>query len=366
MENPKENIEPPKETSYYEAFVNALKKSWKYKFLWIWGIFLPGGFSFNMNFSSPSKEFKSESLPKGELENIIPFLEKNWILITIIIGFFVLLGIISWILSAIARAGIINFLNFSQEISEKNKKINAREEFKGIWTMGKKNLKKILKLDIFVFLASLALFFVTLAPIIFLFMSGKKGAIFLAIIGMIIFIPLAMLFFLIRKTGEIFIVLSNLKTFQAIEHGYYLIIKNLKELVKLLLGLLVFGFLSSFVISIIMIILAIIFIGFAALTTLSLGIKINQLFQGKFENFMQNLDGGQIAIILGLIFIFVATFIIIMLLSKSILGIARYDVWIWWVKKNQGVKNQEEEKEILVEKIKDEKTSTAIDFNRKN
>ncbi len=354
--------ESDKKIGYVEAFKKAFIRIWRYKFLWFWGIFLPSAFSFNINFPGSPNETRYENLSASQMqEKALGFLEENWKLIALGAAVFLLLSLILWIISAIARGGVISFLNFSQNLKDDYKKISPKEEFKGVWTMGKNKLKKILKLDLLFYLASLAIFFVAMLPIAASIMNGKKGLVFVIIAGLLVLLPLLFLFILIKNISLIYIVLANLKTFQAVEQSYYLIIKNIKELIKLLACFLLLGFLASFALAAVAMVLAVIFIGFLGLLTISLGINLKQLFQFSPEIFSQGMaPTWELIIILSFLLMFLLLFLLLILAAKSILALIKYDVWIWWVKKNQAIKIRNE---ALIKNpaLKKERPSAAVE-----
>jgi hypothetical protein len=104
-------------------YMGILKKSWKvtwrYKILWLFGLLAGaggGGSSFNYSFPSNSGTSSGTGLPGSmSAAQFDMFLSRYLVLIIIVALFFVLLGLLMWIISVAARGGLIHLVNEAEE-----------------------------------------------------------------------------------------------------------------------------------------------------------------------------------------------------------------------------------------------------------
>ena len=103
-----------------------LKKSWnltwRYKILWLFGVFAgagSGGFSSSGNSFSNSRGGSGSGLPGSPTSaQISSFVEHYAVLLIIVALFFVVLGLLMWIISVAARGGLIHLVNEAEEKRE--------------------------------------------------------------------------------------------------------------------------------------------------------------------------------------------------------------------------------------------------------
>ncbi len=337
-------------SEYGDAFKDAFFRVWKYRWLWFWGILLPagGGMSFN-NFGDFGGG--KEQIPQQEMiENqAVMFFQQNWGWIALGIAIFLLLMILFWILSAIARSGVIQALS---EIQDHGKPISF--DFKQVWKKGKKNMGRIIGLDLTIIVIILLAVLILIVPLIPLFASQAPALIALGVILILLFvlamILVSMLVAYIKNIATVYIVLSDEKIITSIKKGYSLVTKNIKEALKLLLfkffvGILhvvvVFAVIVSFII-----IILIIAVPFIAIS-------------GGFEGLKQPGAITSAVFIGGIILL---AFIAASLLVKSIFALWSTDIWVWWTKKLGGVKVEERAEEKVEEEAEEKIVKKAPAF----
>lgn len=324
------NTLPPQPNQYYQATISAFKRIWKYKFLWLWGVLLPSGLPMNYSFD----QGKAKEIDLGP-DTASFYFQQYWMnyAVWIISGIILLLiiVIICWLFSAIARGGIINCLSDLQE-KEENKEVEWKKELKKIWQIGKLRFWNIIKLDLLFVLIGFVLALTAVLPIYFSKLSGNYLAVGLVVfLAVLVFIPIAFILILIKNICLVYVALAKETPFRSIEYAYGLLMKNKKEALKLILTL--------FILMIAVAIAAVIIFGIA---------------------------GGILALILGLIFaitkfnflgilsaiIFGTAFVILALIVKSIVALWQQDIWLWWIKKITSVKTEELSTETVSDKIK--------------
>lgn len=335
--NPQPNFFRNKKNDYYQAVLDAAKRIWINKFLWFWGILLPSGLMIE---NSRNGKEESESV---NFDILIFQLRQFWIdnsawIIAGLILFFFLI-IILWLLSSIARGGVIDVLNELQEIdAEKQEKLNQKEYFKKVWKIGKLRFKNIIKLDLLFFLIFLILTTATVPPLFFAYKSQNPATLLLvAILAMLILVPLLLIISFTKNISLIYVALAKEKPSRSIEHGYNLLINNKREVIKLILTFLVLTFFVG------------IFSGmvFAVISLLFFLAFLGPTFLGS--------STGPINV-LGIIMIGSLSLAII-LWAKSFNALWNQDIWLWWVKKISSVRNDRKEKAVSIspENIAEEK-----------
>jgi len=335
--NPQPNFFRNKKNDYYQAVLDAAKRIWINKFLWFWGILLPSGLMIE---NSRNGKEESESV---NFDILIFQLRQFWIdnsawIIAGLILFFFLM-IILWLLSSIARGGVIDVLNELQEIdAEKQEKLNQKEYFKKVWKIGKLRFKNIIKLDLLFFLIFLILTTATVPPLFFAYKSQNPATLLLVVIlAMLILVPLLLIISFTKNISLIYVALAKEKPSRSIEHGYNLLINNKREVIKLILTFLVLTFFVG------------IFSGmvFAVISLLFFLAFLGPTFLGS--------STGPINV-LGIIMIGSLSLAII-LWAKSFNALWNQDIWLWWVKKISSVRNDGKEKAVSIspENIAEEK-----------
>jgi len=211
-----ENTEPTKkQIPYIEILKQAGRIVWQNRYLLWFGLLIalgsPG--SFNINTGNNNDFGKQRDVVKI-------FFENHWGMVLALIIVLIAIGIILFLISLVAKAGLVRSVNLIGQ--------NKRTNFKEGWQTGKKYLGKLFKLAILLFLAIFAIILVLAIPVIVLVASKFWiGAILVGILAIAIFIPLIFIFALTNIFAEFYIILSDLSIRGAIEAGYNLLIKNI-------------------------------------------------------------------------------------------------------------------------------------------
>jgi len=303
---------------YLQALKNSFQRVWYWKFLWFWGILLPGGIGFNFSSGQIPWNEKDDTVFPFSLETFLSWIQTHWIITSLVIGLIIFLIIISWLLSAIARNGLIKSLN---EIQDKQP-----EKFKQIWHFGKKGLTSILKLDLFFALITFLVIIILIFPLVILFYQVDHNLFWLIpTVGFImllvpIFILGGILLFYMKNIALIKIVLTKQKVVEVFKYSYQFIRKNLGEVLKLFL----FRFFMSITKMIIALGLFIIILIFLLLLIVPLIV-----FHQAIAFWLWPVLTLVFSLILSAILIF-------SLIIKSIFSLWSLDFWVWWVKKTTG------------------------------
>jgi hypothetical protein len=315
---------------YYQAAKKSLKRIWQNKTIWFWGLFVSSGVY--LNFSGNHKEEDRKPLEEGFVNDIwVNY--WNWIIAGLII--LLVLVLIIWIISGIARSGVI------KELDKKQNNKKHKLSFKGIWKIGKIDFKKILILDLWLLGIVIGVLIFDLSLMFLVFLSRSVG---LAIIFAIIF-GLATILFLIflailKPIALMFLVLANLSIKNSFLKSWNLLKNNVKEYLKLILTL--------FVVSV---------IGGAFLTLILMlgGILVALLF-GFFGGF----SGTEVSFLaISLLFILTMIILFVVLATEGLLRLWRTDIMIWWVKEIKGAKVEDEKKVAEKKKVVREKKELA-------
>ena len=105
----------PAFSEYVDAAKAAFGRIWNNKWIWFWGIFLPMGAGFSGNFNLGNNDFGDNKEVDGYVgdafEAIKGFLMENigWIVMGVLL--LIALNILIWIISAIARSGVIQAIH---------------------------------------------------------------------------------------------------------------------------------------------------------------------------------------------------------------------------------------------------------------
>jgi hypothetical protein len=103
-------------------YMGILKKSWnvtwRYKILWLFGLFAGagGGNGFSSSYNLPSNS--SSTTSGASTAQFEAFMSRYAIVLIIVVLFFVVLGLLFWIISVAARGGLIHLVNEAEERRE--------------------------------------------------------------------------------------------------------------------------------------------------------------------------------------------------------------------------------------------------------
>lgn len=222
-----------KQIPFLEIFKRAGLIIWQNRFLLWFGFLIalssPGNFYIGKN----NQDFNKQQ------EKIKNFFEIHWQIAAIFMLIFIAIGIILFLISLVAKAGLVKSVN---SIS-RNKKMN----FSKGWHSGKKYLRKLFWLSI-LFSLTIFVIVVTLAiPVVYLFASQSwVSAVLIGLLAIAIFIPLIFIFVIIKAFAEFYIILSDLQVRNAIEAGYELLIKNFGNSIIFTLLLIAINIVAAF------------------------------------------------------------------------------------------------------------------------
>lgn len=149
-------------------------------------------------------------------------MEAHWQLVIAIGLILFAIGIALFLISLIGKAGLVRSVNLIAQ----NKKTNFRQG----WKAGKKYLWNLFKLFLIIFFATIIIVLVLAIPVIFLAVKGSwLSAIAVGLLAVAIFIPLAFVLAITNIFAEFYIILSEIQIWSAVESGYNLLLKNIKN-----------------------------------------------------------------------------------------------------------------------------------------
>lgn len=325
--------------SWFDQYADAVKQSlgriWANKFLWMWGIFLISG-SCNLNIN----------MDESESEEAVQFFVDRW---GSPLGFwqeyqiFIILGIILvlslqigwWVMSVIARKGVILSLDKLQNTEAKN---SQEQDKLSVWRQGKTDFWEIVKIDIIIFLVVFVVLTVLWGPVVYMAILGNYlGAFSVGFLALMITLPLIILERYVKNTAVIQQVLANRSAMRSIEGGYKLCRFNLTEAAKLLLVWIIMGIVHA-VMGIIV-----------AIAAMAVGaVFLVAGLAGSWESFsLENFSWADNPLMIVLLIVFGVIFFVITLFVNSIFALWFQDVWVWWVKKVGGIEIKQEQEEKI-------------------
>ncbi len=203
-----------KSIPFIEILKQAAQIVWQNRFLLWFGLLMALGSPGSFNVGGNDRDLGSQG------DKVKGFFEIHWQFLIILAVVILAIGIILFLISLVAKAGLVKSAN----LIARNKKTNFKEG----WRSGKKYLGKLFGLYILFFLAIAAVVTVLAIPVIYLIAAKSYvGAVLVGLLAIAIFIPLMFVFALTRILAELYIILSNLRVRSAIETGYDLLLKNL-------------------------------------------------------------------------------------------------------------------------------------------
>jgi len=303
-----------KNINYIQILKDALKITWKNRYLWWFGFFIIlsscGGF-FSTGDSKEEKDY----------QQVIDFVSAHFQFVATAFVIIFLIWLALLLVGVISRGALIKSLQKNIE----GKMSNFKKGFQD----GKKYFWKIILIGILCMIFAMAAMFVFIIPITFLFSSKYfilgGISVFVAIVFLV---PVLFFVYFTQIFGSLYAVLADLSVWDSLEKGYRLILKNVW--VSILMSLLLI------LINIIPAILFLIVLIFLAIPFLILGGLLFLIF---------NTAGAIIvACIAGIIFILLALFL------GSIMKVFSQAVWVLFF--NEIAKVEKEEIVIEKEEIK--------------
>ncbi len=301
---------------YYQAAQDGFWRVWKNKSIWFWGIFISAGATLNFN--------QNQEDPMSISEDYIINLFSNywyWFLI----GFLVLivLVVVAWIISAIARAGVI------RELNEKQNKKKYVLGSKKIWLTGKKGFKIVFGLDLYILGLALLILLGNLIVAIPLFViENKVFPVILMVVAGFVSLLFLILIVILKPLATIYLLLSNLDIKDSFLKSGRIIKTKFKEFFKLILTCLVIGIVKGAIFGLISI----------------FGVISAALFYAIIWG------GGPVflnGILVALGIVLVIVMLVLFLIIRAFFALWRMDILIWWVKMVDGAKAEKK----VVEKI---------------
>lgn len=244
---------------YFELLKKSWQICWKYKILWIFGLFVPAGYSFpnfNFNYNFPSfgqlESSKNQSAEQvfseifRDTASVLKFLKAHlfWVILIVISFFFLLL--IFQFLSWLSKPALIKLVELEET---DKKKPSLTEGFR--W--GEKFLFRYIVSGWLLWLPFLILIILASAGLIIsLFMFAKNFALALSFFFLFLFLILILALFsipisLVTELTHRKIVIEEKGVLEAIKEGFRLFLKEWQKVVVIwLISLVVsvgFGFL---------------------------------------------------------------------------------------------------------------------------
>jgi hypothetical protein len=207
-----------KKIQYGDILKRAFLITWNNKFLWIFGLFIfLGSLGSNINFNAGKISETNE-----KIQSAISFIQNN---------FAVTLATSLGILAVIVLLFLLRLLGMAAIIkSISNLSVYGQSKIKIIFSEAREYLWRLLLLEIIISLGLFLMFLVLLGPVSYLFMlKADTLAVISSIIAALIFLPLLLLAYFLRKYAYFYIVLGNVKIKVSLELAYSLLRKNIRE-----------------------------------------------------------------------------------------------------------------------------------------
>lgn len=241
--------------NYLEILKNAWAITWKNKYLWWFGFLLAfsgSGGMLNFRFGD-FKKIEDKGINPETKQQVIDFFTANATWIIAGVSILAVICLVFLVLGIIARGGLIKSVG----------KISKGEtaDFKTGFREGKKYFWKLLAIGFIIGIFMAALMMILFIPIAFLF-YGKAyilGGI-LSVGALAILIPIIILANFSKTYCYIYAVLGDIPFWLAIENGYLLFRKNLASSIIMSLVLMLAGIILGIAILIVLIPLVIIFL----------------------------------------------------------------------------------------------------------
>jgi len=210
----------------YGRIVNkSFEIAWKYKSLWIFGMFAGYG-TFNFNLDIPTYEFEQMPATPWEMVNVPPQLLIMFVLAL------AALALIFFVISVISKGAIIDSVNRIER--------GGRYSFGNAFSAGIDFFLRMLGLIILGGLSTMAVVIVVVGAVVIAFVIHTAFGVIFLLIG----IPaLILLFFAVVSIfglSERALVVRNSGIGAALEEGYYLFRKHIREVAVIALIVLAF------------------------------------------------------------------------------------------------------------------------------
>lgn len=318
---------PEKKIDYSRILRRAYDITIQNKFLWVFGALIALG-SGGGNFNGGGGGSGGNTTPQEDevFNKIEGFANQYWLAIIALVAFVFLLLIIIWILGTISRGALIDCANKADD--------GIYADIKSGFRRGLHFFGRVFGIGLVFFALMMVVLTVILAPVIyFIIMKQFAPAIFIGIMGLLFFIPIAMFFGIISQLALLFAVMMERRVFAAISEAYELFLKNFSAIGLLWLlsiGIGIVASVATFFVALPVILIAVPFV------------------LGSYAAFQ--LSGLIISILIGVII-----FTIAMAIVRGVFEVYLQTFWILGFKELMGEKIKLEENQ----KIASEAAATA-------
>jgi hypothetical protein len=236
---------------YGDIIGTSFKVAWRYKSLWLFGLFASGYASFGTSWSEDRTSFGAEGTGLG------PFISDNLWLVPAVLGVMLLIVIAQLLLNAIATPALIDATNRITRGGIYKFGVSLQTGVNFMWRM-----VVLILLHVFVYIG-----FFGIMVLIGVLLALALG--WLAAVGLLVAIPLAIIFvFGIENIFQLAyraLVARNASMSDALSEGWTLLKTNLGHCVVLFVLYVVLTIAVGILVSIIVLMLALPFIAFLAL-----------------------------------------------------------------------------------------------------
>lgn len=217
---------------YGKILKKSLEIAYKYKFLWIFAIFLGGMPAFNYDFSNLIYYKSPQDIDYSMAMQLQSWLSKYAAVILAVVIVLAILAVILWIFSIVSQGAIIEGADKAYGNKPSNFRLSARVGFRNFW--------RLLGLGIVIGLFYLLIMAVLAVPIV---ISAVTGLVWLAIaLGVLFFILFLLIVFATIFPFNFafrYLILRELGIFKSISASFNLFKSNFVKI--LILALILFG-----------------------------------------------------------------------------------------------------------------------------
>jgi hypothetical protein len=207
-----------KKIQYLDILKRAFLMTWNNKFLWVFGLFVfLGSLNSNLNFNTGKVSETNE-----KFQSVVNFMQSNPRTSLALGLMFLLVAIVFFLMRFLGMAAIIKSAN--------NISVYSQSKIRAVFSEAEKYLWRLLLLEIIVNLALLVVIIILVFPISYLFaLKANTLAILSGIIAVVIFVPLLLIAYFLRRYAYFYIVLGDMKIRMSLELAYSLLRKNIRE-----------------------------------------------------------------------------------------------------------------------------------------
>jgi len=212
---------------YFDVLKKAWRITWRYKALWVLGLFAGagGGGSSGGGGSNSGWRTGAEDFSSGGMDRVGSWFSDNVVLVAILVGVLVVIGIIFWVLSVAAQGGLVYGANEAAE--------ERKPSLRAAWGVGFRYWGRTFMISLILGLPILVLVFVAVAIGIAMGIGGVAlgdeagglaavgGICLLLPIFVVLVVGLAIVIGIIQPLAIRYGVLHNITFGEAIKRGWY-------------------------------------------------------------------------------------------------------------------------------------------------